>query len=138
MKLNFGFAPVGSAQKVGKNQKEIDPRRAFNVAWNKTAATVAEVVGISAIANIPVGNRALLTVKILFNDHPYAAAENVEIKGDGSITAQWKVTPYKMGTFTSGQYDVEISYGGGGFCGKTTTPLKIVAAGGDRNASYFG
>ena len=137
MKLNFGFSPVGSAQKVGKNQKEIDPKRAFNVAWNKTAATIAQTVGISAVANIPVENPALLSVKILFDDHPYAAAEQLEIK-DGQITAQWKVTPYKVGNFTAGRYDVEIRYGGGGFCGKTTTPLKIVAAGGDRNASSFG
>ena len=136
MKLNFGSAPVGSAQKVGKNQKEIDPKRAFNVSWNRNTATIEQVVGISAVANITVENPALLSVKILFNDHSYASAENVEVKG-GRITAQWKVTPYKMGTFTSGQYDVEIRYGGG-FSGKTTSSLKIVAVGGDRNVSSFG
>lgn len=136
MSINVGSAPVGSSQKIGANQKQIDPKRAFNVSWNRNTANVAQVVGISGVANIKVENPAQVTVRILFNGSDYKAAEKVEIKQNGQITAQWKVQPYQMGSFTSGAYDVEIKYRG--YSGKTTTALKIVPLGGDRNVSSFG
>jgi hypothetical protein len=136
MGINVGSSPVGQSQRVGQNQKQIDPKRAFNVSWNRNAATVAQVIGISGVAHVPVENPSEISVKILFNNNPYASAENVQMTKDGKITAQWKVQPFKMGSFTSGAYDVQITYRG--FSGKTTTSLKIVPLGGDRNVSSFG
>lgn len=138
MAINLGFAPVGASQKVGRNQNLTDPKKAFTVAWDKSTATIAQVVGIRGIANIGIENPGLVTVTVFYNDHPYKAAENVQITPEGKITAQWKVIPYKVGAFAAGQYDVQINYGGGGFSGKTTFPLKIVPVGGDRNVSSFG
>ena len=138
MSFKLGSLPVGNPQKVGQNQRPNDPKRSFTVQWEKTTATIAQVVGINGVAHITIENPSLLTVSILFNDHFYKTAEKVQIGKDGSITAQWKVTPYRVGNFSEGKYDVEIKYGGGGWSGKTKIPLKIVAAGGDRNVSSFG
>ena len=137
MAINLGFAPVGASQKVAQNQKPTDPKKSFTVAWDKSTANIAQVVGIRGIANVEVENPAQVSVTILYNDHPYKEAENVKITPEGKITAQWKVVPYKVGNFTEGKYDVEIRYKGG-LSGKTAFPLKIVPLGGDRNVSSFG
>jgi hypothetical protein len=124
----IGNAPVPTSQQVRQNQRPIDANKAFTVSWSRTAATINQTVGISGVAHIRVDNPALLTVKILFNNLPYKSAENISINQKGEISAQWKVVPHQYGNFTAGSYDVEIRYGGG-FLGKTTIPLKIVAAG---------
>jgi hypothetical protein len=128
MMSKVGSTSVTASPQVGQNQRPIDANKAFTVSWSRTTATINQTIGISGIAHIKVDNPALLSVQILFNKLPYKSAENIVVGEKGAITAQWKVTPYQYGNFTAGTYDVEIRYGGG-FLGKTTTPLKIVAAG---------
>jgi hypothetical protein len=135
MSIKLGSIPVGSSQKVAGNLKEQESKKAFVVNWNQTSANIGQVVGISGIINIALENISQITVKILFDDKPFAAAENIEIK-NGKITAQWKVTPFKTGTFTAGVYDVEVRYDG--VSGKTQTPLRIVSSLVNRDVSSFG
>lgn len=137
MPINTGFMPVAGGQRIGQNQKSNEPKKTFTVAWDKTAATVSQIVGIRGIANnIVINNPSQISVAILFNDHPYQTADKVSVSSEGKIRAEWKVVPYQHGNFTSGNYDVEIRYHGG-LSGKTAFPLRIVQAGGNLYASTF-
>lgn len=126
--------PVAAGQKVAGNQREAESKKPFTAAWNRTTATIGQVVGITGTVNIVVNNPAQVSVSILHDGKPFATAENVAIKG-GQLTAQWKVKPFKAGNYKDGVYDVEVRYNGS-LPGKTTVPLRIVEAvkGGD----YFG
>ncbi len=134
MNINTGAPRVTGGQKVAENKKETEAKKPFTVAWNKTSATIGQIVGITGIANIVVQNPSQLTVNILFNGSYYAAADKFSLK-DGQIVAEWKVKAVKAGTFTEGVYDAEIRYNNS-LPGRTTVPLRIVAAvkGGD----FFG
>lgn len=135
MSIKFGSIPVGNSQKVAQNLRENEAKKTFTVNWKQTSANIGQVVAIEGTVNVAIENPAQITVKILFNNTPYNFAENVEIK-NGKIKAQWKVTPFKVGTFTSGIYDVEVRYGG--LSGKTQMPLRIVSALVNRDISSFG
>lgn len=135
MSIKFGSIPVGNSQKVAQNLRETEPQKPFTVNWKQTSANIGQVVAIEGTVNVLIENPAQITVKILFNNTPYTFAEKVEIK-NGKIAAQWKVTPFKVGTFTSGIYDVEVRCGG--LSGKTQMPLRIVSALVNRDISSFG
>ena len=128
MIFGLGTGRVAAGQKVADNKKPTDPKKSFTVAWEKHTAKVADVVGIKGNAHIKITEPSKLTVSILHQGHYYAGAHNVQVKKDGSITAVWKIAPAKMGSFTEGLYDVEISYGGG-LTGRTTRGLQIIKAG---------
>jgi hypothetical protein len=135
MSIKLGSIPVGNSQKVAENLRAADAKKPFTVFWNQTSANVGQTVAITGTVNLPIQNISQITVKILFNNQPYSFAEKVEIK-NGKITAQWKVTPFKAGTFTAGIYDVEVRYGG--LSGKTQDPLRIVSSLVSRDVSSFG
>lgn len=135
MSIKFDSIPVGNSQKVAGNLRQPDAKKPFTVFWHQTSANIGQIVEISGTVNFPLENTSQITVKILFNHQPYLFAENVEIK-NGKIKAQWKVTPFKVGTFTSGIYDVEVRYGG--LSGKTQMPLRIVSSIVNRDISSYG
>ena len=126
--------PVAAGQKVAANQRETTAKKPFTANWNRTTAVIGQTVGITGQVNIVVNNPAQISVAVLHDGKPFAAAENVSLKG-GQLTAQWKVKPYKAGNFKDGVYDAEVRYNGS-LPGKTSVPLRIVEAikGGD----YFG
>lgn len=129
------FKPVVNSQKVANNQREQNSRKPLAVSWEKTSATVGQLVNIIGIVNIPTNSLAPINVWILFNGNRFVAAENAKVQ-NGQITAQWRVLPFRLGSFTNGVYDVEINYAG--LKAKTNEPLRIVIPGGDRNISSFG
>lgn len=134
MSINIGAARVGAGQKVAENQREAEAKKTLTVSWNKTSATIGETIGIKGISGIHIKNPSLVTVNILFNNAPYAAADSVTVSNN-QITAHWKVKAYKAGNFTDGVYDAEIRYNSG-VSGKTNVPLKIVAVTG--KGDFFG
>lgn len=127
MVFGLGTGRVAAGQKVADNKKPTDPKKSFTVAWDKHEARVADVVGITASAHINIEDVSKLKVSILYQGKYYAGASSVEVKKNGTIIAAWKVTPAKMGNFTEGLYDVEISYAG--LTGRTTRGLQLVKAG---------
>lgn len=134
MSLGVKNAPVAAGQKVAANQRETEAKKPFVVNWNRTTATIGQNVGITGTVNIVVKNPALITVDILHNGKNFASADSVSVNGD-QLTAQWKVKPFKAGTFKEGAYDVEVRYNGG-VPGKTSVPLRIIEA--VRGGDYFG
>ena len=128
MIFGLGTGRVAGGQKVADNKKPTDPRKSFTVAWEKRTAKIADVVGIKGSAHIQITDQSRVTVSILHDKKYYAGAQSVQVKKNGEITAVWKVSPTKMGDFTKGVYDVEISYGGG-LSGQTSAGLQIVKPG---------
>ncbi len=135
MGIKFGSIPVGSSQKVAENLRQQESKRAFTISWNQALANIGQLVGISGTVNFTPENPANITVKILFEDKPYADAEKVEFK-NGKISAQWKVTPFRAGNFTAGKYDVEVRYNG--ISAKTQVSLRIISSLVSRDVSSFG
>lgn len=129
------FKPVVNSQKVASNQKPQNTGKPLTVSWEKTAATVGQLVNIIGIINMPVNSPVPADVWILFNGNRFVKAENAKVQ-NGQITAQWRVLPFRLGSFTNGTYDVEINYAG--LKAKSKDPLRIVIPGGDRNISSFG
>ena len=123
MTIDTRWKPIAGGQKVAGNLREAESKKPFAVSWDKTSATVGQVVGIRGTANFIIKNPLQVTVTVLFNNGFFALAENLSVR-NGQITAQWKVKAAKAGLFKEGVYDVEIKYGT--LSSKTTAPLKIV------------
>ncbi|MEK7724542.1 MAG: hypothetical protein AAB336_09360 [Acidobacteriota bacterium] len=128
------FTPIAGGQRVAANQRELEANKPLSVFWETTTATIGQTVKIRGVVKNPVGNLQP-PIWVLFDGTRYQSIANAKIQG-GQIIAEWRVTPFKSGTFTSGNYDVEIIYGG--LVGKTSLPLRIATAGYNPNVSSFG
>ncbi len=130
----MNFKPITGGQRVAANQRELENNKPLSVFWETTSATIGQAVKIRGIVKNPVGNLQP-TVWVLFDGNKYQPVSNAKIVG-GQIIAEWRVTPFKSGTFTSGNYDVEIIYGG--LTARTSLPLRIVTGVYNPNVSSFG
>lgn len=132
---NFmNFKPISGGQRVAANQRELENNKPLSVFWETTAATIGQVVKIRGVVKNPVGNLPP-TIWILVDGNRFQPVQNAKLQG-GQIIAEWRVTPFKTGSFTTGNYDVEITYGG--LNARTSLPLRIVTGGYNPNVSSFG
>lgn len=130
----MNFKPIGGGQRVAANQRELEVNKPLSVFWETTRATIGQVVKIRGVVKNPDENLQP-TVWVLFDRGRYQLVTNAKIQG-GQIIAEWRVTSFKSGTYTAGNYDVEITYGG--LTARTSLPLKIVTGGYNPNISSFG